>query len=93
MSELDILKKQKLREYKERKRELDRSFGKMIVDFFSTSETKRNEKLEKHRDAYMEAFALPEYKNRVERDAAAAAEAAAGAAARRAAQDVVTPSE
>lgn len=51
------------------------------------------EKLEKHRDAYMEAFALPEYKNRVERDAAAAAEAAAGAAARRAAQDVVTPSE
>lgn len=49
MSELDILKKQKLREYKERKRELDRSFGKMIVDFFSTSETKRNEKLEKHR--------------------------------------------
>ena len=48
MSELDILKKQKLKEYKERKRELDKSFGKMIVDFFSTSETKRKEKHEKH---------------------------------------------
>jgi hypothetical protein len=49
------------------------------------------EKIERHRDAYVKAFALPGYQNRVERDAAEAAEAAARAAARRAAQDVVTP--
>ena len=51
------------------------------------------EKIAKYSAAYDAAVALPDYKNRVERDAAAAAEAAARAAARRAAQDVVTPSE
>ena len=50
-------------------------------------------KIARYSAAYDAAAALPNYKNRVERDAAEAAEAAALAAARRAAQDVVTPSE
>ena len=50
-------------------------------------------KIARHSAAYDAAVALPEYKNRVERDAAEAAEEAARAAARRAAQDAVTPIE
>ena len=37
-----------MKDYKTKKKELDRSFGRVIVDWFSTSETKRKEKHEKH---------------------------------------------